>query len=111
MVIKCYYRAPSLWEVFQINQFESDLRSVGMAMVRGGIDLYVVMIAWEAASLIIRIDDRRISPRLLREISSLRVRQIAQNGHSGRCRKNYSERASFVMITTDARRHAPQDSS
>jgi uncharacterized protein YjeT (DUF2065 family) len=32
---------------------ESDLRSVGMAMVRGGIDLYVVMIAWEAASLII----------------------------------------------------------
>ena len=43
----------SLWEVFQINQFESDLRSVGMAMVRGGIDLYVVMIAWEAASLII----------------------------------------------------------
>ena len=69
--------------MFQINQFESDLRSVGMAMVRGGIDLYVVMIAWEAASLIIRIDDRRISPRLLREISSLRVRQIAQNGHSG----------------------------
>ena len=50
VVIKCYYRAPSLWEVFQINQFESDL---GMAMVRGGIDLYVVMIAWEAASLII----------------------------------------------------------
>ena len=39
--------------MFQINQFESDLRSVGMAMVRGGIDLYVVMIAWEAASLII----------------------------------------------------------
>jgi len=39
--------------VFQINHFESDLRSVGMAMVRGGIDLYVVMIAWEAASLII----------------------------------------------------------
>ena len=80
-------------------------------MVRGGIDLYMVMIAWEAASLIIRIDDRRISPRLLREISSLRVRQIAQNGHSGLCRKNYSERASFVMVTTDARRHAPQDSS
>ena len=53
VVIKCYYRAPSLWEVFQINQFESDLRSVGMAMVRGGIDLYVVMIAWEATSLII----------------------------------------------------------
>ena len=45
VVIKCYYRAPGLWEVFQINQFESDLRSVGMAMVRGGIDLYVVMIA------------------------------------------------------------------
>ena len=111
VVITCYHRAPSLWEVFQINQFESDLRSVGMAMVRGGIDLYVVMIAWEAASLIIRIDDRRISPRLLREISSLRVRQIAQNGHSGLCRKNYSERASFVMVTTDARRHAPQDSS
>ena len=73
--------------MFQINQFESDLRSVGMAMVRGGIDLYVVMIAWEAASLIIRIDDRRISPRLLREISSLRVRQIAQNELSGLCRK------------------------
>ena len=53
MVIKCYHRAPSLWKVFQINHFESDLRSVGMAMVRGGIDLYVVMIAWEAASLII----------------------------------------------------------
>ena len=51
--IRCYHRAPSLWKVFQINQFESDLRSVGMAMVRGGIDLYVVMIAWEAASLII----------------------------------------------------------
>ena len=97
--------------MFQINHFESDLRSVGMAMVRGGIDLYVVMIAWEAASLIIRIDDRRISPRLLREISSLRVRQIAQNGHSGLCRKNYSERASFMMATADERRHAPQDSS
>ena len=53
MVVTCYHRAPSLWEVFQINQFEPDLRSVGMAMVRGGIDLYVVMIAWEAASLII----------------------------------------------------------
>ena len=53
VVIKCYHRAPSLWKVFQINHFESDLRSVGMAMVRGGIDLYVVMIAWEAASLII----------------------------------------------------------
>ena len=51
--IKCYHRAPSLWKGFQINHFESDLRSVGMAMVRGGIDLYVVMIAWEAASLII----------------------------------------------------------
>ena len=47
VVIKCYHRAPSLWKVFQINHFESDLRSVGMAMVRGGIDLYVVMIAWE----------------------------------------------------------------
>ncbi len=53
VVIKCYHRAPSLWKVFQIIHFESDLRSVGMAMVRGGIDLYVVMIAWEAASLII----------------------------------------------------------
>ena len=53
VVVTCYHRAPSLWEVFQINQFEPDLRSVGMAMVRGGIDLYVVMIAWEAASLII----------------------------------------------------------
>ena len=53
VVIKCYHRAPSLWKVFQINHFESDLRSVGMAMVRGGIDLYVVVIAWEAASLII----------------------------------------------------------
>ena len=54
VVIKCYYRAPSLWEVFQINQFESDLlfRRNGDG-VRGGIDLYVVMIAWEAASLII----------------------------------------------------------
>ena len=48
---------------------------------------------------------------LLREISSLRVRKIAQNGLSGLCRKNYSERASFVMVTTDARRNAPQDSS
>ena len=55
VVIKCYHRAPGLWEVFQINQFESDLRSVGMAMVRGGIDLYVVMIAWEAASLILSL--------------------------------------------------------
>ena len=53
VVIKCCHRAPSPWEVSQINQFESDLRSVGMAMVRGGIDLYVVVIAWEAASLII----------------------------------------------------------
>ena len=53
VVIKCHHRAPSLWKESQINQFESDLRSVGMAMVRGGIDLYVVMIAWEAASLII----------------------------------------------------------
>ena len=58
-----------------------------MVMVRGGIDLYVVMIAWEAASLIIWMDDRQISPRLLREISSLRVRQIAQNQLSGLCRK------------------------
>ena len=53
VVIKCYYRAPSLWEVFQINQFESDLRSVGMAMVRGGISLCVVMVGWEAASMAI----------------------------------------------------------
>ena len=36
-------------KVSQIIPIESDLRSVGMAMVRGGIDLYVVMIAWEAA--------------------------------------------------------------
>ena len=50
VVIKCYYRAPSLWEVFQINQFESDLHSVGIAMVRGGIDLYVVMIALRNSS-------------------------------------------------------------
>ena len=53
VVIRCNHRAPRLWKESQINQFESDLRSVGMAMVRGGIDLYVVMIAWEAASLII----------------------------------------------------------
>ena len=53
VVITCYHRVPGLWKVYQIIEFESDLRSVGMAMVRGGIDLYVVMIAWEAASLII----------------------------------------------------------
>ena len=53
VVIKCYYRAPSLWKVFKINHFESDLRSVGMAMVRGGIDLCVVVIAWKATSMII----------------------------------------------------------
>ena len=53
VVIRCYHRAPSLWKESQIIEFKSDLRSVGMAMVRGGIDLYVVMIAWEAASLII----------------------------------------------------------
>ena len=53
VVIRCYHRASGLWKESQIIQFESDLRSVGMAMVRGGIDLYVVMMAWEAASLII----------------------------------------------------------
>ena len=53
VVIKCYHRAPSLWKVFQIIHFESDLRSIEMAMVRGGIGFCVVMIAWEAASLII----------------------------------------------------------
>ena len=53
VVIKCYHRAPSLWKVFQINHFESDLRFVGMAMVRGGIDLCVVMVGWGAVSVII----------------------------------------------------------
>ena len=53
VVVTCYHSAPSLWKVFQINQFESDVHSVGMAMVRGGIDLCVVMVAWEAVSLTI----------------------------------------------------------
>ena len=53
VVIKCYHRAPSLWKESQIIEFAADLRSVGMAMVCGGIDLCVVMVAWEAVSLIV----------------------------------------------------------
>ena len=57
VVIRCYHRASGLWKVSQIIEFESlrraDLRSVGMAMVRGGIDLCVVMVGWDAVSLII----------------------------------------------------------
>ena len=34
VVITCCHRAPGLWKVSQIIEFESDLRSVGMAMVR-----------------------------------------------------------------------------
>ena len=52
VVIKCYHRAPSLWKESQIIQFDSDLRSVGDG-ARRGIDLCVVMVAWEAVSLII----------------------------------------------------------
>ena len=52
VVIRCYHRAPSLWKESQIIQFDSDLRSVGDG-ARRGIDLCVVMVAWEAVSLII----------------------------------------------------------
>ena len=53
VVVKCYHGAPSLWKVSQIIEFESDLTSVGMAIVHGGIDLCVVMVVWEAVLLII----------------------------------------------------------
>ena len=56
VVIRCYHRAPSLWKVSQIIEFESDLRSVGMAMLRAAVSasvLCVVMASWEAVSLVI----------------------------------------------------------